>query len=412
MPGDNFFLTVDWVKMEMMRDLVNQLEILQFFNTDANQDFNKPFAVGTTIKWPLPERHLVQDGMDWAPPALDERFASVTMSENFGVQYEYTAMEKAISMGRDKETLKKRYITSAAKQLAQESDLRGFRFAGLNTNNTVGVLGTQATTMDPYADARTRLKENCGDDRGTKNGMIISSDAMGAAVKSGQAIFNPSDEIGDQYRKGVVGMYGGWTYYESNNTLAFTTGSRTASITINGSDGGSDGKLVFNCTSGDTFKKGEWFTIAAVNNVDPAGRQSTVRLKNIVITADVTATAVTVAVPISPSLDFPGSKYQNVDSAPVNGAAVTLNGGVANATSGRLGLGLNDGAFALVSSTMEKQNSLEACFIQRDPKTGLSFFYGKQFDLKTMSTASRLQMLMGFGALYPDNCAVRVASLR
>ena len=48
----------------------------------------------------------------------------------------------------------------------------------------------------------------------------------------------------------------------------------------------------------------------------------------------------------------------------------------------------------------------------RDPKTGISVAFVRMFDPVERKMVNRFDVLLGFGNLYPDNCAVRIASLQ
>jgi hypothetical protein len=105
-----------------------------------------------------------------------------------------------------------------------------------------------------------------------------------------------------------------------------------------------------------------------------------------------------------------------VDALPLANAYVALMPGTtmvnAQAKTGMNGLALHRDAFALVGVKLEIPKACEMSSQARDPKTGISVAFFRMMDPITRKMVNRFDVLMGFGALYPDNCAVRIASLQ
>ncbi len=144
-------------------------------------------------------------------------------------------------------------------------------------------------------------------------------------------------------------------------------------------------------------------------------------LKQFVVTADTTASASTVTVPIScgnpggiigPNGGLP-SQYQSVNALPIDAAALTLMPGTTNPNgkTGMQGLAMHRDAFALVGVALEVPKAVELSSQARDPKTGIAVRFVKMFDPIQSRMIHRFDVLLGFGNLYPDSCSVRVAAL-
>jgi hypothetical protein len=101
-----------------------------------------------------------------------------------------------------------------------------------------------------------------------------------------------------------------------------------------------------------------------------------------------------------------------VDALPAIGATLTLYPGTTspNGKAGINGLALNRDAFALVGVKLEIPKACEMSSQARDPKTGISVAFVRMFDPIERKMVNRFDVLLGFGNLYPDNCAVRVLS--
>jgi hypothetical protein len=410
MSQPNLFLDTQWVTNESLRILINSLEVGQFFNTDYNKEFKKAFPVGATVQVKKPQRFLVRDGLGYTPQPINRVSTTVSMDQIFGIDFEWDDYEQAVKLERGEDAIKREYIIPAMKQIAQEIDSRCANWAYKNTNNIVGVLGTNPTTSTIAGAARRRMIENAcppGD-----KGMIVSPGLENAVIDGSTTIFNPSSEISRQYREGSIGKARGFDWYESMSLYSHTAGSWQGTVEVYGANQ-SGSSLIITSTAGDTLKNGDVFNIVGVYNVNPATRRSTGVLKQFVYTGpDVTLTggAGGDTISISPAIVGPGSQYQNVDALPADGADMTLFPGTVNPNglSGTQGLALHRDAFALVGVELESPKAVEMCKQTRDPDTGLSVRFIKAFDPVQSRMIHRFDVLLGFGNLYNDECAVRV----
>lgn len=403
------FNYVDWLSQEGLRMLLNELECSQFANTDYNKEFTKPFAIGETLRVNKPQRFNVTDGMGYQPQALDRPYTTVTVDQPFGVHFNMDDIDSALKMERGRAEIKKAYLDPAMAQIAQEIDSRFARFATLNANNIVGALGTDPTAFQTINQGRARMVQLAcpsGD-----KGAIITPDMNVSLTNAAVSYFNPTREISDQFREGYVGFNSGFKFYESMSLIDITAGTRAGAVTVNGNNQ-SGSTINLTCTTGDTFVAGEVFSIDNVYAVNPSTRQITTRAtdKQFVILEDATGAASAVTLTISPGIVGPGSHYQNVDALPVTGATVTMWPGTSspNGKSGKNGLLIHRDAFALVGVALEVPKAVEMSTQMRDPKTGIAVRFVRMFDPIQSRMVNRFDVLLGFGALYPDNCCVRL----
>ncbi len=411
----NNFQVVDWLTMEGLRTLVNKLAVSQYFNTDYNKEFTKEFAVGESVRVKLPQRFKVTSGLGYQPQAIDRRYTTVIVDQILGVHFEWDSVEAALKLERGRDAIKKELLDPAMEQLAQEIDSRAAAWALANTNNVVGALGTTPTSFDIYGQARARLIENACTPG--EKGMIVSPQMMRTIVSNNLTTFNPQNEIAKAFREGYYGHAQGFEWDESMSLYSQTAGTWAGAVTVSANGLNSTGdvtSLTVACTTGDTFNAGDVISIAAVNNANPVTRRTTGTLKQVVITQSVVGAASAATLQISPALCGPASPYQNVDALPVLNAALTLFPGTTtpNGKSGINGLALNRDAFALVGVKLEIPKACEMSSQARDPKSGISISFVRMFDPITRKMVNRFDALIGFGNLYPDNCAVRVLSLQ
>lgn len=410
MPND--FAFTKWVSMEALRDLENMLEVADGMNTDANREFDKEFAVGEQIQIKLPQQWLVTDGLGYNPQAIARKTVTVTVNQPFGIHFEWDSFEKALRMERSKEEIKDQYIDPGARQLAQETDSRACQFLYQNTNNIVGILGTDPTTTTVFAQARQRLIEKACPAGGMRK-LVITPNIHTAIDPAFLAYFNPTSEISQLFKEGSIGKHQGFDWFESMSLYSHTAGTST-SPTISNTSLLSGGTIIVACTTGDTFNAGDVYEIANVNAVNPKTRRKIASgLQTFVVLTPTVGVASLATLNIYPPIAGPGDQYQNVDALPVAGAALTLFPGTTspNGLIGTNSLAFHRDAAALVGVKLELPKAVEMSSQTRSPKTGLAIRFTRTWDAQTSSMKNRWDIAIGFGALRPDNCAVRVLGL-
>ena len=408
----NTWKVVDWLATESLRRLLNKLVCGQFANSDFNKEYTRAFAVGETIRIPLPQRFTTTTGLTYQPQTIQRITTTVTVDQVFGVHFEWDSVEKALNVTRPDAALREQVINPAMDAISQSIDSRFAEFAYQHANNIVGVLGTDPSTVTTVAQARQRLIELGGWVTGQERGLLIPPSVNTTMVPSVQSLFNPSSDISRQYREGSIGRLQGFDWYESMSLKTHTAGTWAGAVTVATTSVNGASTLALTCTTGDTFKKGDVIGIASRYPVNPQTRETTTTAvtKTFVVTADATGAASAATVSISPVIYGPGSPYQNVSSFPTAGDVVTLCPGTTspNGKSGKQGLAINRDAFALVGVDLEIPTACEMSSRKRDPETGISVAFVRMFDPIQRKMVNRFDVLLGFGSLYSDSCCVRV----
>ncbi len=406
----NQFSFSNWVAMEALRLLVNKLQVAQFFNTTWMRQFEQEFAVGSSIQVKLPQRFTIRTGLGYTPQPINRITTTVNCNQIKGVDFEWDSIEKALQMERSNEEISKQYLEPAAAQIAQQIDSDAALFAYQNANNIVGVLGQDPTSTATIMAARQRMFELACPWTGEK-GILVPPSVNTAIVPAIQSLFNPSSEISREFKEGSIGKLNGFDWYESMSLKRHTAGTWAGAVTIDTTSALSGSTLIVDCTTGDTFNVGDVFSIANVNQVNPMTREVlTTVAKQFVITQATTGASSLATLQISPTIYGPGSQYQNVDALPVSGAALTLFPGTASPSgkSGAQGLALHPDAYAMVSVKLESPEAVEVISQKRDPETGIAIRFIRAFDPVQSRMINRWDVVYGFGAMYPDNCAVRI----
>ncbi len=409
----NLINTVDWLAMESLRTLVNKLQIASRFNTDENKNYDQKFPVGETIRIKLPQRWTVKDGIGYQPQPVARKFTTATMNRFKQIGFDWDSIESALKLERTKEEIFREYFKTSMEQMAQEIDSTAAQFLYQNTNHITGILGQNPTSLDPFQAARQKLVENAG-----MTGEIVYciAPAVNRSLATGLASYlNPSDQISKLFKDGYLGHGAGGPWYESMSLYSHTAGTWAGAVTVNGANQSGSSMSVTD-TSGDTFNVGDVFTIAGVYEVNPMTRRTTGSLKQFTISQALTAGG-TDTIVFQPALigpDSPGNpdQYQNVDSLPASGAALTLFPGTPspNGKSGTQNFCFTRDAAAIVAVELEMPKAVEFSSQKRDPETGIAVRITRTWDAISSRVINRVDVLYGFGLLYPDNCSVRIAS--
>lgn len=409
----NNFINPSWVSMEILRLLLNKLEVLEYFNREWQRDFDKEFAPGSQITVKFPQRFIPIDGMGYQPQAINRISTSISLDQWIQVPFEWDDYERAVKLERSEEELRDNYWEPAAAAIAQEWDSRGALWAKNNASNLVGVLGTDPTSVLTYYQARQVMKQEAGSSIPAKKCMLITSSMMTSLGNAITSVFHPADEITRQWKEGAIGKLAGYDFYESQSLYSHTAGTWAGAVTVNGANQ-SGTQLTVTFTGGDTVNVGDKISIANVNAVNPMTRRTAGPLKARVFTitqALVAAGGGGDVINILPSIYGPGNQYQNVDALPANGAALTLFPGTSspNGKVGTLGLALTREAFAIVGAKLYLPKSVEQRGQATDPDTGLSVRKVVAWDPVRSMQVNRMDSLGGFGNLYQANGAVCVA---
>jgi hypothetical protein len=197
--------------------------------------------------------------------------------------------------------------------------------------------------------------------------------------------------------------FGSYSDTLSTNTTTFTgsltTGwASTSTITLVSSAG----------TAG--LKQGDVIQIAGVYAVNPQNRSAygSGKLRNFVVTADVTvATSGTTAVTVSPAV-ITGGQFQNVVVTSTSASAVVTPFNNTGTTSPQ-NIVMHKNAFTLATADLELPDGVVFAGRASDKELGLSLRVIRQYTINNDSIPTRVDVLYGWGPLYPE-LACRVAA--
>jgi hypothetical protein len=408
------FLNTSWISMEVLRNLKNALKVAEYFNTDWEKDYEKTFAVGTTIQVKFPQQFTIRDGLGYNPQGINRISTTVSLDQPFGIDFQWDDYEAAVKAERSETEIKEQYLEPAGVQIAQEIDSRAALFATNNMSQIVGTLGQDPTSIVYLDTARGRMLQKAGSALARKRCALISSSMQTNSINTPvTSLFQPADAITEAFKEGSMGKLKTFDVFEEQSLYSHTAGTWAAAVTITGA-GQSGTSLIITGTAGDTINQCDKFSVAGVNFVNPRTRRipGPATPQTFTVTQNFTLTGGADTITILPAIYGPNgllpSQYQNVDSLPANGAALTLWPGTPNPNGavGTVGMALSTQAFAIVGMRFYLPKAVEARSQAEDKRTGIPVRFVKAWDPVHSLQIHRFDTVVGFGNLYQDNCAV------
>lgn len=413
MPSQNSFNKASWVAMKGLALLKNTLAIGPYFSTEYSGEYAQKFAIGKTLTVPMSQRYTVQrNDMTYNPQALDRPYTTITVDQTATVPLEWESIEKALDMERGEARVEELYLKPAIAYIRQAIETDLAQFAYQNANMVTGALGTNPASYDATSGASLQALVEMGCPVDDQNLGLFLPPAVNRSVKTAAVgYFNPTVDISKQFRSGFVQHSDSFDWYASMSLATHTAGTWAGAVTVNGANQ-SGSSLAVTCTTNDTFKKGDKFSIANVNQVNLMTRNTTstasAGTKVFTVLQDTTGVSSAATLSIYPPIYGPGSHYQNVDALPANSAALTLWPGTTSPSgkSGKVGLALYPGAFFLVGMKLEEPEAVEICRQYQDPETGIAIRFIRQWDNIQSRMTNRFDCLWGRGVGLAEQCAV------
>jgi aspartate 1-decarboxylase len=397
----NTLLTIDMITRKALEILENNLVITR----NVNRQYDDSYAVegakiGTTLRIRLPDRALVTDGAALQVQDDNEQFTTLTVASQKHIGVNFTTAEMTMQLDDFAERVLKPRISQLASSI--DADVAN---SFNSIYQSVGTPGTTPGTSLVLLQAQQKLNEAAA---GMSPRYATVNPAANAALVEGmKGLFNPVSTISKQFKSGLMGegILGYDELAMSQSIKQFTTGSRTGTITVNGTvSTQGQATITLNGTTGNTLKKGDVFTIANVFAVNPQTRESTGSLQQFVVTEDITAAASAFTnVKIAPAIYTSGNALATVDSFPQNSAAVTFLGGASSQYPQNLVYHRDAIAFATADLLLPQGVDMAS----RQVHNGVSMRVVRQYDINNDRMPCRIDVLYGYSVIRPQ-MAVRL----
>ncbi len=400
MASSNTLLTPTIIAKEALMQLTNNLGMSQHVYRAYKNEFRK---VGQSITIRKPNKFRVTEAQTRTNTDLVEPSTTLTVSTQAHVSWAFSSAELTQTI----EQYSKRYIAPGASALANSVDAK---LCGLYTDvfNWCGTPGTTPSTFKVLGDAQTILdNEGCPQD----TRYAVMNPAAHWSLADGLKGTFAQKAVSDIHHKGYLGTVANLNVYMDQNIATHTTGTFTTNSTpLIDATAPVSGATTFStdgwASGAADVTKGDIFTVATVNQVNPMSGASTGVLKNWVVRADTSDSSGNMAtLPIAPTLVYGTTNaYSNVDALPVDGDAMTMVG--TEATAYPQNLIFHPNAFCLVTLPIEMPSNVWGAR-ETDKDAGISIRVVKQYDIDADEEIIRMDILYGVKTLYPE-LAVRL----
>lgn len=401
----NVFATQQKITNAFLLLLKNEMVMGKLVTTKFDKDFaNETVAVGDTVKVRRPPEFTVRDGATLSAQDLKVGTVDVKIDKQKGVDVSFTSKELTLDVD---ELLKNQTMKAKAAALAQQidGDLIG---ETLEFPHWVGTPGQLINSASDFFVGVQRAME-LGIPMDDLHGILSPADHF-ALAGSFTALSASDSTVKTAIEKAKLPMIGGVQPYVSQNVVNLTVGTRTASSAaqVNGNSQNviydnvrttyTQSFNINNMTSGHTIKRGEVFTIAGVNAVNPRSKVNLGYEQKFVVLEDKAANVSgEVTVTITPPIITSGA-YQTVSAAPTTGAAVTWTGTASTAYAQNAIF--HRGSIALVGAKLVEPKSGVYAY-STDTETGLSIRTWSQSDISNDLHMTRVDVLYGVCNLDP-----------
>ena len=413
----NQLLTISMITNEALMVLENELT----FSSEVIRNYDDQFAVtgakiGATLNVRRPGRFIGTTGPALNVEDFNETSVPVTLSTQFHVDTQFTSQDLALSL----DMFSDRVLKPAVAAIANNIDFAGTTMAKNNTANIVGTAGSPPTSLLTYLTAGAYLDAE-GAPRDGRRSCIVEPFTGATIVDSLKGLFVPSDVIGKQYQKGMMGRDSAGMNWKmdqnivsqtfgsySTATLACATTTATGFLTTGWASTSTIALTATTATAG--LKQGDVIQIAGVYAVNPQNRQAygSNKLRNFVVTTDVTvATSGTTSVVVSPAVITAG-QFQNVTIPTTSATAVVTPFDKTGAVSPQ-NIVMHKNAFTLATADLELPDGVHFAGRASDKELGLSMRIVRQYTINNDSIPTRVDVLYGWAPLYPE-LACRVAA--
>lgn len=394
----NTLLTISMITREALRILENNLT----FAKGVNRQYDDQYAIGgakigDTLNVRKPARYQGRSGSALSVEDHTETSVPLQLNTQFGVDINFTSKELALSI----DDFSKRILQPAMATVANKIDRDGLALYK-SIANAVGTPGTVPTAFKTYLQAGAKMDYEATPRDGLRS-VVLDPNAQVEIVDTLKGLFQSGDQIKSQYESGNMGLAGGFKWSMDQNINVHTVGPLGGTPLVNGVPTSGAVTLVtdgWTAAAAARLKKGDVFTIAGVNAVNPQSRQSTGQLRQFVVTADVSSDGSgNLTAAIYPAITNSGS-FQTVDALPADNAAITVLG--AASTLSPVHLAYHRDAFALACADLPLPGGVDMASRVSDKQLGLSARMVRAYDISNDKFPCRLDVLYGWAVLYPE----------
>jgi hypothetical protein len=386
------------------REALRVLEGNLILGRRVNREYSDKFGVdgakiGDTVNARVPPRYIVSEGQALDLQDATETRVPIQLNHQYHVDLQFSSADLLLSI----DDFSDRFIKPAIAALANKIDWlvasQYYKF-----NNFVGTPGVTPNALLTYLQGKANLdRELCPNDG--ERSTVLTPDMEITIVDALKGLFQQSSAIAEQYATGAMGRAIGFEWFMDQNMVTHTIGAWAGAGQVNGANQTGSSLITDTWTASvSTLKVGDIFTIGsgatAVNGINPQSRISTGKLRNFVVTADVTSDGSgNATISIYPPI-YAAGQYQTVDALPADNAVLAIFGAASTQTP--QGLQFHRDAITLVSADLPLPRGVDMAAVVSDPQLGISMRLARQWDINTDNFPCRVDVLVGAAVVRPE----------
>ena len=400
----NSLLTDSIITKEALRELKNQLG----FTKNVNKQYDERFAqagakIGDTINIRKPSRYEVTNGAVLNVQDSADQSDALVLDTHKHVGLGFSQKDLTLSV----DEFSKRYIKPAVTALANAVDYTGYNAMYKAVYSSVGVPSASAlpSTLKGFTQAKAKMAllgasvdDLCA---------VVDPLVEAALVEGLKGSFHSSEQIKQQYEKGIMGMAAGSKFIMSQNVSKHTIGALGGTPLTNGVPAAGASTLVtdgWTAAIANRVKAGDVISVADVYAVNPQTRQSTGELAQFSVAADGASDGDgNLTITLDRAM-YASGQYQNVSALPADGAAITTFGHASLYASVVCpqNLVFHKDAFVLGCADLVLPKGMDMAARASDDESGLSISMVRGFDIVNHRTLTRLDILFGWKCIWPE----------
>ena len=404
----NSILNLDIILLKALDLFKNTNSFIKHINQQYDNSFSLGGAKGgTQIRIRLPNDYTVTDGPGLSVQDTAESNTTLVMATQRHVDVAFTSVELTMKLDEFSELILAPMVNNLIGNVA--ATIMGGAAGGAasfvaNTDSNGNIISPNDKT---YLAAGAALGNYSAPKE--KRKVVNSLQTNANVVSSLSGLFNPQQQIADQYKNGEMGPRAlNFEWFEDQTILNHTVGSFTAG-TVNGAGqvGSRQGQVLnVNAITG-TLNIGDVITISGVNAVNLVTKSTQGKLRQFVVTAAAASGATTISIypgiiaPATVTVPATTLQYQTTDSLPVNGATISLAAGqvAGGIYSAKLAFAPQAITMASADLVMPKDGVVDSA---RHVYDNLSMRMITGYLMGTDQEATRLDILFGYKFLRPE----------
>jgi hypothetical protein len=360
--------------------------------------------IGSTLRVKSPRMFQSTRGRSLVTSDIEDVTQTITLAtqDHVGIVLNSKEMTLDTTSPREVDRFSRETVQPMMSALTSRIESDFIAFATKATYQVAGTAGTAITDSTAPGQARTLLNQSLAPH--DKRIAMTNSKTMAQMVAGRDSFFNPSAEISNQYKEGMVGRNAMADWYENEKMWTLANGSDvTTSTAADAKVVHGTGGLNFAATTAAQAAIGGVFTIAGVYDCHPETKAAYANLKQFTLVSGGATSGDSV---VSPAIYLTGAR-RNVGSA--TGAELTaadFNAQVMTwvgsaSTSYVQSLMYHPQAFQFVTADLEpiSENPNE---FTRKSFDGLSLSVAIMGDIRNYERIMRIDILYGFAALRPE----------